>query len=264
MERTVDTTPQWVKTLCSLVSEHIGYTVKWENVHSDELGWKGYIPSCSIFPELPLVICDKTTSEIHIILPACSYKSLQMNHYSVDTLFNNSFWHYGFYRGGCNMLKAIFWQPLEGDDAIGMTDKTRIKSFFDVVSKTDATEEELSKVCLEDDRKVLAEFMKARVYSVFGFAVSEIFMYESEELSNKVILKPASKNNTVDVYLPSDILTRLLYYPGIIDCQHYADNAEFWLGRPFSEEEIQVPKNCEKLDDFCRNFWRDIRWYNSK
>lgn len=263
MENAIYTTPKWVKSLCSFVSEYTGHEIKWQNVHSDEYGWKGYIPSCSIFPELPLVMCDEVR-EIHIILPACSYKSLQMERYSAETLFNNSYWHYGFYRGGCNMIKAIYWQPLEGEDAIGMTDQKRIQSFFNVVSQTDVTEEELSKVCQKDDRKVLVELMKVRVYSVFGFAVSEFFMYESYELSRKVILKPASRNNTVNVYLPSDILSRLLYYPGVIDCQHYADNAELWLGRPFNDEQIQVPKHCEKLDDFCRNFWRDLRWYNSK
>lgn len=263
MEQAAKPIPMWVKKLCSIVSEHIGYDVKWENVHSDDCGWKGYIASCSLFPELPLIMCDEE-GELHIILPSCSYKSLQNQKYSVETLFENSYWHYGYYHGGCDMFKAIFWQPLEGDDAVGMTDRERIKGFFTVLSSKDVTEEDISKLCPKDDRKVLAELMRERVYNIFGFVVSDFFMYESNEFSHKVIIKPASVRDTVEVYLPSDILTRLMYYPGVIDCQHFADHTEFWLGRPFGNEQVAVPKSCAKLDDFCRNFWRDLRWYNDK
>lgn len=263
MDQTPSAEAKWIKDLCSIVSEKTKHNIKPENVHSDELGWKGFIPSCSLFPALPLLMCDEA-GELHIIIPACSYESLKQRKYSVETFFEESYWHYGYYHGGCDVLEAIFWQPLEGEDAIGMTDTNRIQQFFNVVSQKDVSKEMLKNLCQRDDRKVLAELVRGHVYSVFGFAVSEILMYESDEFSNQVIMKPASRKDTVDIYLPSDILIRLMYYPGLIDCQHFVDHIDFVLERIFTGEQIIVPKDCPKVDEFCRMFWRDLRWYNNK
>ena len=92
-------------------------------------------------------------------------------------------------------------------------------------------------------------------------------MYDGAGMfTDTVIIKPSNKLKVVDVYLPYQTLQRLLYYPGIIDCEHLASCSRFRVGRRFSGENEasteRIPLDCEEPYTFCTTFWRDLRWYN--
>lgn len=249
---------EWKRKLCSKLSRLIGHEIKVENVHSDEYGWKGYIQSCSLNPNCPLIMSDEN-NQLHIIIADKNYKGLQEGRIRTEQFIDNSFWHYGFYRGGCDVIKAIFWKPLEGDAAEGIIDTYKIKHFFDLIFQGNFTEE----VCEPDDRKNLVKLVRERIFSLFGFAVEEFMEYESDGVKKAIIMRPANKNNTVNVYLSSGTLKMFIYYPKLFDCRHYVDSANFYIRKKFTDEQIEIPNNIVNAREFCQQFWHDITWYTT-
>ncbi len=255
--------PSWIPYFCSVMSDRIGHEVLSENVHSDELGWKGYIPSGGILTELPVLLCDEQ-GKIHALISALTYKHMTEGQITVDKFVNESFWHYGYYHGGSDIFNAIFWRPLEGNDAIGIINCRKVKRFFDKLVKKNVSQREIDRVCQYDYRKIYAEEIKKCIWNFFGFVVSEFFVhYYDAGLENTVLLKPSKNICAVDVYLSYQILIQLMYYPGLIDCVDLAHRAKFELCGTYNNKRQELPKLCADPFTFCTEFWKDLRWYES-
>lgn len=284
-----------IKTLfAELVSNKIGHSIGADHIHTDEKGWDYYIPSKKLQKNHP-VILRHYRGPLFVVLPFADWKALEQDAMDVKAYIDNSVWSFGYFWGGGSLLGGVHWQPLENGKT-GINDTQKISRYLTILkcrtheysSGYMPTNEYCSKcsvnhcpfsayapksegaswdneVIEQDDRILFYTAVKERIQNEFGFKATSCMSHQRGDV---ICLYASYKADTVEVYLPEDLLIDMLYNPGKHDITRTANSLTFEAGIEchydgdtyISSKQVAVPAGAGK--EFFYDYWKSSPRFN--
>lgn len=250
----------WKESFASLISDMIGYPLKVEDIHSDEVGWGHHIMQKSLLCNFPLLLIHYC-GPLFAVIPYRDYERLENGVIDPKDYIDKSRWCYGKYLGSGDILTGVFWKPLE--ICTGINKKEKISEYLEYLgSKHDV----LKEITDKDYRQSLFKEMEINVRAELNLNITNLWCYDGK---NALIIPSPSKKDDVALYLPTFVMNELLYFPGERDWKEYARYLNFELRDGKSEKRyIMKPTFGEKPSEQCRRIWKDWgiidEWYKVK
>lgn len=250
----------WKESFASLISDMIGYPLKVEDIHSDEIGWGHHIMQKSLLCNFPLLLIHYC-GPLFAVIPYRDYERLENGIIYPQEYIERSRWCYGKYLGVGDILGGVFWKPLE--ICTGINKKDKISEYLEYLG---SKHEVLKEVTDKDYRQSLFKEMETKVRTDLNLNITNLWCYEGK---NALIIPSPSKKDEVSLYLPTFVMNELLYFPGERDWKEYARNLSFELGAGSSAKRyVMKPTFGEKPSEQCRRIWKDWgiidEWYKVK
>lgn len=227
---------QFKEELSKSISALINFPLGADHIHHDDPGYYYYIRKLEA--EHPLLIMHYR-GPLVLLLPVSDYCRLENGDISANAYIDQSYFSFGYYWGGWDMLGGGYWQPLQ--EGPGIKSETRITRYLHILSCRTETisslykpsEERCEKCgidptgcpysplnltgCLDDEihepdgRRELFAAVCTRIKAELGFEASSRWAHDGP--ANLVYISPCHDPNTVSVSLSQDLLNGLLYRP---------------------------------------------------
>ena len=272
----------WIDRFAAHVSAKTGYSLKTEDVHSDEHGWFYYIQARSLVKNHPLFLIHYRGPSF-VVIPYDDYVRLEKGECDPVTYVDNAKWNFGYYWGGGSTVGGAFWQPLE--EGFGITDKDKVFRYLTILSCR--THRKSSGVLPNEDkcrkcdvsRCPFSPFEEKNAKSNWNNEVKEhdyradLFLAVSKRVEKELRLKVRGafsyvgqnarlvpngiQIDTCSLYLPVDMLNDILYNPGKRDWDMIASEFLWELGLVSSHDKAIIDESdidCTPAE-YCRDFW---------
>lgn len=267
--------------LSSLIEYHLGA----EHIHhiqADGSGYYYYIQDLK--PKHP-VLAMHYREPLMLVLPYEDFQRLDQEEITVDDYIATSYFNYGYFWGGGDLIGGAYWQPFEQE--AGVHDTERISRYLQILGcRTHKiscgygpTEDRCQKCQLDattcpfsplnqtgswenevqepDGRRKLFEAIDLRLKRELGFEWS--FRCAHSDNRDEMCLFPGREPNTVEVYVSSKLLNDLLYHPHEDrDWQKMADELIIAIAKPLKwNYRVILPNDSACKREICLDFWRD-------
>lgn len=215
------------RRLDSELITHIGE----DHIHTDFNGWYYYIPAKSLQECHPLIM-KHYRGPFFVVIPHKDNDRLLAEEITVDEYVDSSYWSFGHFSGGGDMLRGVSWMPLE--EGPGIHDYKKINRYMKHIShriRTGAvyTAEDYDMgLELVDNRVDFAVAVKKRIRNIWKFEANLFLNQENDS----ILMFPGYEKNTVQVYLPEHTLIDMLYHPGKYDVEELAESLKLEIGNP--------------------------------
>lgn len=277
--------------LSSKISLLIGYHLDKDNIQhilEDGTGYHYYVQCLK--PRHPLLIIHYR-GPLVLMLPFEDYQRLNSEEVTVDAYIESSFFNYGYYLGGGDLLNGAYWQPLE--EGVGIHNTEYISQHLHFLSCRSSRwmSRQISQECCEhcpldgarcqysplnhdvsggyiltenDDRRHLFYAVEERVQRELGFQLYSRTAHEGDR--HELRLYPGDMPNTVTIGVSAELLNDLLYHPqpestNWARMAHGLTISITKFCRPewdmWEKWKIIIPQETECKRKICLDFWRD-------
>lgn len=279
-----------LQELSTKLSSLIGYHLGTEHIHHIEADGSGfYYYIRNLEPRHP-VLAMHYRGPLMLVLPYDDFQRLGQERITVDDYIATSYFYYGYFWGGGNVIGGVYWQPLE--KGTGIHDTERISRYLRILAcrtfKSSCgygpTEDRCQKCQLDattcpfsplnqtgdwknevqepDKRRKLFEAINIRLERELGFECCSRCAHRGE--SDELRLFPGWESNTVEAYVSDNLLNDLLYHPfKDRDWQQWADELVITIAKPFEwDHRVILPADSTHKREICLDFWHDevARW----
>lgn len=267
-------------------------TVRPNAVFADnEDGFFYYIPKGSLqeFHPLLLVHYSAMPGETHplwIVVSNKDWELLEQDKISVQEYIDNSTWNYGYFWGGGSMLGGSRWMPFEEK---GIHDTAKIGRYLTILqcrtarrsSGYLASEAQCSNCTVKNcpfsrfnninswDNEVPETDDRIDAFNAVAKMLSDRFGLKTVKCHNTshenvVEVYPGFDKNSVEVYLPTNLLVDMLYHPGKYDIDELVHSLKLTAGIPWHYDQNQQFVAAQHIDvpesaniEFLLDYWKD-------
>lgn len=202
------TREEFLHEVAKVFFQETGIVISKRDIRDD--GYFGlfyYMPENSLESNSPLVLHHRMGIEV-IIFP---YQDMDKIYDDVENYIKNANWNVGYYWGGGSMLKGIHWEPKP------------LKEIYDYFKEI-RMQEKYSYV--RDDRFDLCNGISDLLYEKYGLIAIDYFSIDRKNNICRVYPHPLEEMG-VEVYIPTYILTNLMYHPGTVNIEKLLNNMQF-------------------------------------
>lgn len=234
----------WKESLASLLTDLVGYSIKPEQICSDEHGFSKGIAEKSLIGNFPLILINQLNGEPQVILPFKDYEELEAGRVYAVQYIPNAHWSYGRFNDNNKVGKNVFWKPIEAE---GIRNTRLISQYLHMQMEMDIDPDDFRQELLKET----INYLKNEI----GVDVKEFKIHNSEKV---LLVMNINKPDIVTCYLPSILVNDLMYRPGERDWKEFVKSFDLELGVNMHNKRMAVPNDNNDLGETCNKIWRTL------